>query len=256
MLMNIRINNCFVFDEETTFSMKAQRKDHHLLENVHKDVNALKSAGLFGVNSTGKTCLLKCIQVIKEMFLNKELSLQSNIYSKSDICELGIVFTHENNQYSYDIHYNVKTKAYVYERFVHSYKDTSDKEQEELWLLKDTINHEYRCLDKTLENILIAMSRDSLVVYLVDTDQFNTMKKIKGIIQAFASKIEVINIKDIPVQQTEELVQKHKDLKGEVIEFMLTTGLFSEDTKDMEVCLDHYVYRPNIYQRIATLAIY
>lgn len=47
---------------------------------------------LYGPNNTGKTCLIKCIRTIKEVFLNKKNRLMPNIFTEDSICELGVTF--------------------------------------------------------------------------------------------------------------------------------------------------------------------
>ena len=82
MIIEIRAKNCFVFEEEISFSMKADMRNKKFASNVHREnnFNVLKTAGVYGPNNVGKTCLVKCIRAIKSVLLDKESGLLRNIF--------------------------------------------------------------------------------------------------------------------------------------------------------------------------------
>ena len=88
MIIEIRAKNCFAFEDEIAFSMKADMRNKKFATNVHKEnnFNVLKTVGIYGPNNTGKTCLIKCIRTIKEVFLNKKNRLVPNIFTENSIC--------------------------------------------------------------------------------------------------------------------------------------------------------------------------
>ena len=92
MIIEIRAKNCFAFEEQVVFSMEADMRNKKFSSNVHKEnnFNILKVAGIYGPNNVGKTCLVKCINAMRQIMLNKRISLNPNIFSNSPICELGI----------------------------------------------------------------------------------------------------------------------------------------------------------------------
>ena len=94
MLVEVRAKNCYVFEKDITFSMKADMRNKKFGANVHKEnhFNVLKTAGIYGPNNAGKTCLIKCIRAIKRVLLNKKSGLMPNIFTDSKVCELGVTF--------------------------------------------------------------------------------------------------------------------------------------------------------------------
>ena len=62
MIIEVRVNNCFSFSDPIVFSMKADMRNKKFVSNVHKEnnFNILKTAGIYGPNNAGKTCLVKC----------------------------------------------------------------------------------------------------------------------------------------------------------------------------------------------------
>lgn len=49
--------------------------------------------------------------------MNKKNSLMSNIFTESDVCELGITFMASGRKLSYDFKYDTKKEEYIYESF-------------------------------------------------------------------------------------------------------------------------------------------
>ena len=86
--------NCYAFEDDITFSMKADMRNKKFGANVHKEnnFNVLKTVGIYGPNNVGKTCLIKCIRAIRNVLLNKKNGLMPNIFTESDVCELGVTF--------------------------------------------------------------------------------------------------------------------------------------------------------------------
>ena len=76
MIIEVRVNNCFSFSDPIVFSMKADMRNKKFVSNVHKEnnFNILKTAGIYGPNNAGKTCLVKCIRSIVNVFFESESS--------------------------------------------------------------------------------------------------------------------------------------------------------------------------------------
>ena len=87
MVIEIRAKNCYIFEDQIRFSMKADMRNKKFGTNVHKEnnFNVLKTAGIYGPNNAGKTCLIKCIRAIKRVLLNEKSGLVSNIFTESSI---------------------------------------------------------------------------------------------------------------------------------------------------------------------------
>ena len=103
MVIEIRAKNCFAFKDEISFSMKADMRNKKFASNVHREnnFNVLKVAGIYGPNNAGKTCLVKCIRAIKSIILDNNFDLMPNMFTQDTVCELGVTFLAEGNEYSY-----------------------------------------------------------------------------------------------------------------------------------------------------------
>jgi len=84
MLIELSVKNCFVFNNQIVFSLDPTNK----------------TTAIYGPNNAGKTCLIKCIQAMKQILLNQRI--ENQIYFSNDsVCELGITFEYEKNILSF-----------------------------------------------------------------------------------------------------------------------------------------------------------
>ena len=53
MIIEVRAKNCYVFEDDITFSMKADMRNKKFGANVHKEnnFNVLKTVGIYGPNN-------------------------------------------------------------------------------------------------------------------------------------------------------------------------------------------------------------
>lgn len=232
MIIEIRAKNCFVYDEQISLSMKADMRFKNFSFNVHREnnFNVLKTVGIFAQNNAGKTCLIKCINAIKSVLLNKSnLYLKSNIFSNNKICELGVTFLHNGKKYSYDFKYNHVKKEYVYESFSEILKDQYNNEKEDCLFKRDTLSDNYQCKDKELKQMIPVISKNNLMIHLIDTRSFETLDQIKKILIGFAEKIDVVNMNNIPISHTIELMKNKGNLQKKIVNFIKQADLYMDD---------------------------
>lgn len=237
MIIELRVQNCFSFYDEITFSMKADMRSSKFASNVYRksDTNILKTAGIYGPNNVGKTCLVKCIKTVKEAFLNRDTGIMSNLFHKNHICKLGITFLEDKRVFSYDFQYNVEKKEYPYERFSEVVKDKYGNEKEVIWLLKDTIDLKYDYEDKDLLKMIPLVSQSNLLMHMIDINKFEQLAEMKRIVTNFASKIDIINMNNIPLERTISLMKNKNDLQKKVVEFIKNADLYMDDFEYMDV---------------------
>lgn len=231
MIIELRIKNCFSFEDQIVFSMKADMRNRKFASNVHREnnFNILKTAGIYGPNNAGKTCLVKCFNAIKKILLNKKPNLMPNLFSKNSVCELGITFLVEGREFSYDLHYDAQKEEFLYEKFSEIQKDQYGNEKEILWLEKDTVNQKYSCIDQDVLLMIPLMSSNNLLCYVIDASKFEHLEKMKKIIVEFAQKIDILNMNNIPMKKTIELMKNKGDLQKKVVEFIKNADLYMDN---------------------------
>lgn len=231
MIIELRAKNCFSFEDPIVFSMKADMRNKKFASNVHREnnFNILKTAGIYGPNNAGKTCLVKCFNAIKKIMLNKKPNLTPNLFTKNSICELGITFLAEGREFSYDLHYDAQNEEFLYEKFLEIQKDQYGNEKEILWLEKDTVNQRYSCIDQDVLLMIPLMSSNNLLCYVIDASKFEHLEKMKKIIIEFAQKIDILNMNNIPMKKTIESMKNKGGLQKKVVEFIKNADLYMDN---------------------------
>jgi hypothetical protein len=231
MLIELRAKNCFSFSDEIRFSTKADMRNKKFSSNVHTEnnFNILKTVGIYGPNNAGKTCLVKCIRSAMNILLNQKPRIMPNIFQESTICQLGITFLEEGREFSYDFWYDDKKEEYPYEKFAEITKDQYGNEKETVWLLKDIINGNCQYGDEDLLKMMPLISQSNLLFYLVDSSKFQQMAEMKRIVTAFASRIDIVNMNNIPLKRTINLMKNQNDLQRKVVEFIKNSDLYMDD---------------------------
>lgn len=231
MIIELRAKNCFSFENPIVFSMKADMRNKKFASNVHREnnFNILKTAGIYGPNNAGKSCLVKCFNAIKKIMLNKKPNLTPNLFTKNSICELGITFLAEGREFSYDLHYDAQNEEFLYEKFLEIQKDQYGNEKEILWLEKDTVNQRYSCIDQDVLLMIPLMSSNNLLCYVIDASKFEHLEKMKKIIVEFAQKIDILNMNNIPMKKTIESMKNKGGLQKKVVEFIKNADLYMDN---------------------------
>lgn len=231
MLIELRAKNCFSFSDEIQFSTKADMRNKKFSSNVHTEnnFNILKTVGIYGPNNAGKTCLVKCIRSAKNILLNQKPRIMPNIFQESTICQLGITFLEEGREFSYDFWYDDKKEEYPYEKFAEITKDQYGNEKETVWLLKDIINGNCQYGDEDLLKMMPLISQSNLLFYLVDSSKFQQLAEMKRIVTKFASRIDIVNMNNIPLKRTINLMKNQNDLQRKVVEFIKNSDLYMDD---------------------------
>ena len=237
MIIEVRAKNCYAFDEEVALSLKADMRNKKFSSNVHREnnFNVLKTVGIYGPNNAGKTCLLRCIKAIRNIIINSENNLMSNYFTKEEVCELGITFLFEGRKFSYDFMYNSAKKEYIYESFVEILKDQYNNEKEQCWLKRDTINETYECIDEDLQNMMPVVAKNNILVHLIDTTKFTHINEMRRILTSFAYKIDFINMNNIPMEHTIELMKNKNKLQDKVVDFIKNADLYMDNFEYVEM---------------------
>lgn len=237
MIIELRAKNCFSFEDPIVFSMKADMRNKKFASNVHREnnFNILKTAGIYGPNNAGKTCLVKCFNAIKKIMLNKKPNLMPNLFTKNSICELGITFLAEGREFSYDLHYDAQNEEFLYEKFLEIQKDQYGNEKEILWLEKDTVNQRYSCIDQDVLLMIPLLSSNNLLCYVIDASKFEHLEKMKKIIIEFAQKIDILNMNNIPMKKTIELMKNKRGLQRKVVEFIKNADLYMDNFEHVDM---------------------
>lgn len=231
MLLSLKVNNCLIYGSEVEFSMRANMHYKRFPNNVANinGVNALKAAVLIGPNNSGKTNFVRILSMVKEIMLGRSVNVRGNLFSKDPIVAISISFLEGGIENVFEFKYDVEKKEYVYERFAVVTRDEYKNEKPINLLVRDSINKVYFPEEKGLTTTMRVAARNNLLIYLIDTEEFPSLKKIKDTIVAFASKIDVVDMNNIPIKKTIDMLKASEEDHRKIAGFVMNADLYLDD---------------------------
>ena len=231
MLISVRLNNCFIYSDEVCFSMRADLRQKRFSSNViaGNGINVVKSALIIGPNNAGKTNFVRSMSGIKHILLNQGSELEKNLFSDNDITEFCVNFTDGDAEYSFETKIRLRQSEFLYERMTEITFDKYKNRKETILYSRDSINSEYICGDSELVRLMPAMARNNYLFYLLDTAQFEVLSEVKRIITSFASKIDIVDMNNIPIKKTIDMMKMTNEAQRRIVDFVLSADLSMED---------------------------
>ena len=115
-------------------------------------------------------------------------------------------------------------------------------------LLRDIRNKEYTAEDETLMTAMKVASRNNLLIYLLDTESFPALNHVKETIVAFASRIDVVDMNNIPIKKTIDMMKMSDEDSQRVAKFVLNADL-SLKISGMRVMMRSGLYSRRLMQK-------
>ena len=124
-----------------------------------------------------------------------------------------------------------RTESEVFNKF----KDEYDNEKEVCWLKKDSLSGEYKCIDENLQGMFSVISKNNLLYNLIDVSKFEKMAEMKSHLIGLAKKIEVVNMNNIPMKHTIELMKNKNSLQNKIVAFIKNADLYLDNFEYVEM---------------------
>ncbi len=231
MLLSLRANNCMIYNSEVEFSMQANMHYKRFPNNVIKsgNVNVLKTAVLIGPNNSGKTNFVRILAMLKDLMLGNGAVIRGNLFSEDPIVELSVSFLESESEYLFEIKYDSSKKEYIYERFAQIEHDKHNNIKTTNLLVRDIAEGFYQSEDQGLNEAMKVAARSNILVYLIDTERFPVLKRIKRAVVSFASKIDIVDMNNIPIKKTIEMLKAPSSKQKKIKNFVLNADLYLED---------------------------
>ncbi len=237
MILKVMIDNFLVYSNEVELSMIADMRIKKFNSNVYKEngFNVLKSLCIYGANNSGKTCVLRAINSIQNVLLGFVADVTSNLYTDDLMCSFGISFLEGGKAYSYDFKYdssivNFYKRGFVYECLKELIIDKHGNLQEKEIFIRDTIKDVYRFEeDPNLGKMLSSVSTDNILIYTINTVKFPLVEKYKNILRSFASKIQIVDMNNIPLEKTINVLKNDENIRDKTVELIKLADLDIDD---------------------------
>ncbi len=237
MIISVKVDNFLVYSNEVELNLVADMRIKKFLSNVYSEnkFNILKCACIYGPNNSGKTCLVRAINSIKNVLLGEVAEVPANLFTNSKTCSFEIAFFFLGKAYKYSFKFdstisNNCKKGFVYECLKEFMIDKYGNFTEKKIFLRDSENNNYECPeDPTLEGVLELISNDNILIYSLNTTKYPLVEKWKRTLRAFAEKIEIVEMNSITVTKTLLALKNNEPLKGKIVELIKLSDLDIDD---------------------------
>lgn len=239
MILSVRVNNFLVYSNAVELSMKADMHIKKFSDSVFKanNFNILKSVCIYGANNSGKTCLVRAINSIRNVLLGFVTEMPYNLFTNSNTCELGISFYYRGHVFSYDFKYDLSfvngyKKGFTFECLkeltIDRYGNSSEKEL----FTRDVENNVYRFAgDPELGKVLNMVSNDNILIYTINTAKYPVVERYKQILRGFSESLEILDMNNIPIEKTINVLKNDEPIKAKTVELIKMADLDIEDYK-------------------------
>ena len=236
MIQKVEVENFGVYASKVVFSLEADMRSTRLGANVHQENgwNILKSACLFGANNSGKTCMLKAIRALWGIITRQGAAIQKNLFSKNTVTMLAVSFLLQSQVWRFEVRYDNSKKEFVFEEFARINKDKYSNESKEVFYIRDALNDNFDCKDAILKPVLKVLNRRQILIHAVDTTQFESLKKVRRLLNIFASGIVIVDMNNIPLEKTIGVLKTHSADEKAVKDFIVKCDLDMDDIKYSE----------------------
>ncbi len=273
MILAIRANNYLVYSDQVELSLKANLKIKRLQSNTIPvgNISVLKSGAIYGPNNVGKTCLVRAIRSIKNVLLSRDAEVPVNWYINNPTCYLGITFTDKNKIYSYDVGFTTRNNknnivGFTYERFAEILIDSYGNKTEKILFLKDIFKKKFRCPGyEEIEELMRSIAINNILIYTINTEKFEILGAYKDIFLKCANSIEIVELYNIPIDKTIQLLKDKKADKEKIVELIKKADIDIDDFEYVKPNIRNFpILQPNMnvpnentfYNQISQLDIY
>ncbi|MCD8201450.1 MAG: ATP-binding protein [Clostridia bacterium] len=231
MVLSVRVDNYMIYSQDVELSLIAD-EGGRFDDNVYTEsgLRVLKSACVYGANNSGKTCLISAIKSIKNIILNKGIDIHRNLYSKSNVCHLGISFLRNGRAFSYDFKYAFShgggTRGFVYECFRELWPD---KEPETIFV-REAGNCQFKA-NKDLEAAMKGFSVSNILIHVGSETCYPDIAVCKEILTDFAKNLDIVDTDKVPIKRTVSALERNTVMADKITELIRMADLNIDDFK-------------------------
>ncbi len=239
MILSVRVNNFLVYSNEIELSLIADMRIKRFVGNVYKsnNFNVLKSVCVYGANNSGKTCLIRAINSIRNVLLANSAEVPPNLFTNNSVCSFGISFIENERVFSYDFKYDSKIinnykKAFTFECFKELFIDEYGNSSEKELFIRDVEKNIFRFADDIeLSKVLGLVSNDNILIYTINPLKYTIIDEYKSILRNFAIKLDILDMNNIPMEKTINVLKNDEKIKEKTVELIKLADLDIEDYK-------------------------
>lgn len=240
MILELSFNNYKMFKGDNTLSFSADTRIKQLGSNYINinERNVLKSISLYGQNNIGKSNIIFLFRFIQLYMQGVEnIPFNSKLFNDTDICDISIIFNtnEDKNWKQYKFSYDSVKNEIVSESLSElKFYKTGNSIVNNVYT-RDNKKHYLSIFDTEIEKIpdLLPSKKPFLYCVSLDNGEFSNLKPYLKSFQDFANSLDVIELFNIPIEKTLNIL-KGKDKKKQ--EFV------RQFVKNADLSIDNFFY--------------
>ena len=257
MILEIKINGFRFFENDTVLSFSADARTKRLLSNAtfidEKYVN--KCIGIYGSNNSGKSNLIKLFSSLKAILSGSEsFVLNRAIFNDQRLTTISIIYNNldEKGWLKYIFTYDNVEKRFIYEKLSGLTYYPNGKPFEKILFEKDFQNKIFEVFGSSKTDYLGIIRGNLPLFYVVELESgiFSTLKEYKESFEQLANSVEIVNMYNIPISKTIDLLKNNqKDKKDFILSFVKHADLSVSDFKYDKAEIKYNVNDENIDEK-------
>lgn len=237
MILELRFNNYKMFKEDNVLSFNADTRIKRLGSNYFNVLNRniLKSVSLYGQNNIGKSNILTLFKLIKNIMLGVEnLTFNREIFGDTPKCDVSITYKTEidKNWMEYSFTYNSLNHQIEKESLNEIVFYETGNSLEKVIYKRDLENDILMIFEKDQKDLskLLPSKKPFLYCISMDNEMFDPLKVYLESFKTFANSLEIIELFNIPIGKTINVLKGEDEKKKEfILEFIKHADLSVED---------------------------
>lgn len=244
MISEVEFNNFRLFKTESVLSYKADKRTQYLLSNAIDvdNISILKALALYGSNNSGKTNIVALFQVIKAILdCNTNFICNRKLFKDEALTDISITFNNLDGLgwLKYEVTYDSEYKLFPFEKLsVIKYYKTGSQSFKTIFERKQSENM-LSVFDEDFSQFFDILPFDKPFLSTIDVNgtTFSKLKCWKDALKKCSDSIEIINMFNIPLQNTIESLKGANEQKQRFIKSFV---------KASDISINDFVYDKSV----------
>lgn len=224
MILDLTLNNYRMFKGENSLSFSCDTRTKRLLSNSIEvlNKNVLKTVGLYGQNNIGKSNIVELFTLLKNVLLGYEnIEFNRVVFNDTPITTISVTYKTniDVSWLRYEFEYDSSKHEFIKEKLSEvKYYQTGYPNIKTVYE-RDRINGVFLIRDEDASDILTLLPYKKPLLYCLslENEKYIALKPYLDSFVAFANSIVVVQMFNMPIEKTIEVLKEGDEKKKQFI---------------------------------------
>ncbi len=245
MILEVGFKNYKMFKNESTISLKIDKRTKYLLSNAVDvdNVSIMKALAIYGPNNAGKSNLIKFFEMIKKVLVgDMEFECNNPFFGDHPLLFAYIIFNNKDGKgwFKYEFEFDSKKRNFVSEKLSKVTYYPNGAPFLSAIYEKNTENRILKVYDEEIPDLLQILPSDKPFLYTIQLEngRFSNLNELKESLKKCSNSIEILRMFNIEIGKTIEAFKNNNPAKMKFItsfvksaDLSITDFGYSEDFK-------------------------